>query len=105
MKILLILLISFSNCLIYNQTTGPTTGLMLTINRFPGQFNPNNDVKSTKNATGCLYNFSYLFTWGNASAGSLALENKIQRISTIDHYTANSFSGVYNVYCTTIYGE
>ncbi|MBK8395098.1 MAG: TRL-like family protein [Leptospiraceae bacterium] len=98
--ILLFLLFS-SNCAI-----GPTHGLFLfTSTKFPGEYNPANDVQAVKSAEGCSHSILYLFGFGNSGAGQIAKDNKILRIATIDHSTFSIFSIVYRNYCTIVSGE
>ncbi len=89
---------------IMQKTNGPVHGLIFTQTKFPGEINPNNDVPATNKGEGCLHYIFFFFMWGDASAGSIALQNKIKRIATIDHSTMNLF-GVYGNYCTLVKGE
>jgi len=102
MKKLLIILISLS---IFNCAFGPTNGLIYTGTNIPGEFNPANDVKITKTAEGCQHNILYLFAFGSASAGKIALDNGIERIATIDHSMTSVFTLLYKNYCTIVSGE
>jgi TRL-like protein family len=88
-----------------NCATGPTHGALFTYNTFPGNFNPSNEVKVTKTASGCQHSVLFLFAFGSASAGQVASENGIQRIATIDHSTLSVLSLVYRNYCTIVSGE
>lgn len=104
---IIILILIFSNCLagpLLQKTNGPVHGLFFTQNKFPGEINPANDVPSTKRAEGCLHYIFFFIMWGDASAGSIALQNKIKRISSIDHSTLSAF-GIYGNYCTIVRGE
>ncbi|MCB1189099.1 MAG: TRL-like family protein [Leptospiraceae bacterium] len=98
--ILLLLIFSLVSCAI-----GPTSGILLTTNTFPGEFNPANNVRSVKTAEGCQHSILVLFAWGHAGAGYIAYENDIKKISTIDHYTRNVLIGLYRSYCTIVSGE
>jgi hypothetical protein len=101
LKIILLLALVFSNCAI-----GPTHGLFLfSANTFPGEYNPANDVKSVKTAEGCQHSILYLIAFGDAGAGSIAKNNKILRIASIDHSTISVFSVLYRSYCTIVTGE
>ena len=100
-----IILIAFLILGFYSCATGPTHGLLFTNNDFPGEFNPNNDVKATKSAEDCQRSFLGLITFGNAGAGIIAKENKIERIATIDHSTVSILTGIYRSYCTKVAGE
>jgi hypothetical protein len=103
--IICFLLLSFGNCLpLYQRTNGPTHGLLFTQNKFPGEFNQNNDISPTKRAEGCLHHFFFIAMWGDAGAGSIAMKNNIKKIATIDHSTL-SVMGLYLNYCTIIRGE
>ena len=105
LKLIICLLTLFlSNCLpLYQRTNGPTLhGLLFTQNKFPGEFNQNNDVSPTKRAEGCLHHFS-LLRWGDGSRKHCN-ENNIKKIATIDHSTL-SVMGLYLNYCTIIRGE
>ncbi|GBF50967.1 TRL-like family protein [Leptospira ryugenii] len=89
----------------YSCATGPTHGLIFTYNDFPGEFNPNNDVKAIKSAEGCQHAILGLFTFGDAGAGQVARDNKIERIATIDHSTISVWTLAYRSYCTKVTGE
>jgi TRL-like protein family len=89
---------------LYQRTNGPTHGLIFTQNKFPGEFNQNNDVIPSKRAEGCIHYFLFLAMWGDAGAGSIALQNKIKKIATIDHSTI-SVIGLYGNYCTIVRGD
>ncbi|MCC6274819.1 MAG: TRL-like family protein [Leptospiraceae bacterium] len=98
--LIILFTIFLANCAI-----GPTHGLLVTINKFPGEFNPGNDVSSTKSATGCQHSILGLIAWGSAGVGRIAKDNGILRVSTVDHSTLNILSVVYSNYCTTIWGD
>ncbi len=114
-KILIILLfLIFSNCqtpvqflatVVIQKPNGPVNGLLFTENLFPGEFNQANDVKSDKKGEGCITQVLFLAMWGDASAGGVAMENGIKRISHIDHRTLNAGLGTFSRYCTIVYGE
>jgi hypothetical protein len=88
-----------------NCALGPVNGLIVTNNDFAGEFNPANDVNLTKSAESCQHTVLWLYAYGTASAGKIALDNGIQRIGIIDHSTVNVFQGLYSSYCTTVVGE
>jgi hypothetical protein len=88
-----------------NCAIGPTHGFFYTSTKFPGEFNPHNDVPRTKSATGCQYNYLGIIVTGEAAAGEIALKNGIKRIAVIDHSTKSILTFVYATFCTTIYGE
>ncbi|PNV75251.1 TRL-like family protein [Leptospira inadai] len=90
---------SVSNCAV-----GPVYGYLYTSTSFPGELNVSNAVTPAKKGQSCMTSFAGLVTWGSSSAGKLALENKITRISTIDHST-KSYVGLIRKYCTIIAGE
>ncbi len=105
MKKTLILLFSTFIIGFYSCATGPTHGFIFTNNDFPGEFNPNNDVKAVKSAEGCQHAILGLVTLGDAGAGQVAKDNKIERIATIDHSTISFLTGIYRSYCTKVTGE
>lgn len=99
--VILIAILFLSNCAI-----GPTHGLFLfTSTKFPGEYNPANDVKSAKTAEGCSHSILYLIGFGNSGAGQIAKSNNISRIATIDHSTFSLFSVIYRNYCTIVTEE
>lgn len=99
--LLSLFILSLTNCAI-----GPTNGLLFTSTNFPGEINPANDVPVTKKADGCQHQILYLFAFGEAGAGSVASNNGIKRIATIDHSTTSVFAGLlYQNYCTIVSGE
>ena len=97
--------ISFLLIFLFNCAIGPTHGLLYTTTKFAGEFNPYNDVPKTKSATGCQYNYLGIIVYGDASAGEIAIKNKIKKIAVIDHSTTSILTFVYATFCTTIYGE
>lgn len=107
MKIILLLFILVTfNCIpaYMQKTNGPVNGYLISKIEFPGEFNQNNDVKADKKAEGCLNQVFFLVMWGDAAAGSIALENGIRKVARIDHSTINVL-GLYSRYCTIIRGE
>ncbi|TGK31510.1 TRL-like family protein [Leptospira gomenensis] len=90
----------FSNC-----ASGPVSGFIFTKTSFAGEFNASNDVDSVKKGEGCVHNVLHLFSWGKASAGRIAMENKIVKIATIDHSSISALGFVYKNYCTIVSGE
>lgn len=100
-----LLLFTFSLMLLTNCATGPTHGFLFTSNSFAGEFNPANDVKPVKTAEGCSHTILHLIAWGDAGVGEIAMENKIERISSVDHSTMSVFSILYKNYCTIVTGE
>ncbi|MCE9500030.1 MAG: TRL-like family protein [Leptospira sp.] len=92
--------LSFIACAI-----GPTHGMLFTNNDFPGEFNPANNVKSVKTGYGCQISILGLVSVGNAAAGQIAFDSKIERIATIDHSTINVLSVLFARYCTIVTGE
>ncbi|MDX1959012.1 MAG: TRL domain-containing protein [Leptospiraceae bacterium] len=89
---------------------GPTHGVLFTSTEFPGQFNQNNDVNSTKTGKGCIHTvLSGLFAWGEAGAGMIAYKKGIKKLATIDHSTLSILSydviHIYRNYCTIVSGE
>ncbi|MCT8333774.1 TRL-like family protein [Leptospira sp. 85282-16] len=105
MKINLVFIFLFSFFLVTNCAIGPTHGYIVTSTKFPGTFNPENNVKATKEGRGCQFTVLYLFSFGDAGAGSVANKNGIIKIATIDHSTISFLTGVYRSYCTIVYGE
>lgn len=90
----------FHNCAI-----APTHGFLYTNTRFPGEFNPENNVIAKKFGKGCQINVLGLVSYGDAGAGSIARSNGISKIATIDHsFTAVLFP-TYGQYCTIVGGE
>ncbi|TGK08760.1 TRL-like family protein [Leptospira fletcheri] len=83
---------------------GPSGGFLFSDYKFPGEINSSNNIPTTKKAEGCQYNVLSVVTWGSASAGRIAMENRITRIATIDHSTM-SILYLYQDYCTIITGE
>jgi hypothetical protein len=102
--IIYLIFLLMQNCYYIPNPVGPTHGLILTKNSFPGEFNPSNDVQRKKKAEGCLTQILYLVVWGDASAGGIAKANGILKIATIDHKTTNAM-GVFATYCTIVSGE
>jgi hypothetical protein len=100
----LLLILIILNCYTIPTAVGPTHGLVYTNNKFPGEFNTFNDVKSEVSAKDCMYQIANLIVWGNAAAGKIAFENNIIRIATIDHETVN-VNGIFSTYCTIVTGE
>ncbi|MCB1143984.1 MAG: TRL-like family protein [Leptospiraceae bacterium] len=99
--ITLILLLLFVNaCAI-----GPNSGLLYTGIKYPGEINPSNNVSSTKSAKGCNTSILALIAWGNSGAGSIAKENNITKIATIDYETTTVLTFIYRDHCTIISGE
>lgn len=105
MKIKLVFIFLLSVFFLTNCAIGPTHGYILTSTKFAGTFNPENNVKATKEGTGCQFTVLYLFSFGDAGAGSVAKQNGISKIATIDHSTLSFLTGVYRSYCTIVYGE
>lgn len=97
---ILVLSLLFGNCMI-----GPVDGVIFTKTEFAGEFNLNNDVKATKTGTGCQKSFVGLVSLGDSGAGSVAKQNGIKKIATIDHTTMTILIGLYREYCTVVYGE
>ncbi|EMN49220.1 TRL-like family protein [Leptospira interrogans str. L1207] len=105
-KIIILTLVALGfSVFLSNCATGPVQGFIVMVNTFPGEINSSNDVPTIKKAEGCAHNVLYLFTWGTAAAGQIALDNKISRISTIDHSTVSVLGLVYSNYCTIVSGE
>lgn len=84
---------------------GPTNGYIITETQFPGTINPENNVKSDKEARGCQYTILYLVSFGDAGAGIIAHKNGITKIATIDHSTFSLFGVLVRSYCTFVVGE
>lgn len=90
---------------------GPVHGGLFTSIKFPGEFNPNNDVPATNSAEGCQHAILFgLAAWGDATAGRTANKNGIKRIATIDHRTFSVITPfylqpLYSNYCTIVTGE
>lgn len=102
-----ILIFLLHSCIVLaplQKTNGPTNGVLFTQNKFPGDFNPNNDVLPVKKAEGCIHQILYIAMWGDAGAGSIAMKNKIKKIAYIDHSVINAL-GLYNNFCTIVSGE
>lgn len=91
--------------LLSNCSTGPVNGALYTNVTFPGEINTSNSVQSLKKGEGCVHTILHLVTFGKASAGKIALENKISRIATIDHSTISVIGALYKNYCTIVSGE
>ncbi|TGM52243.1 TRL-like family protein [Leptospira vanthielii] len=103
MKLVFISLLSvflFANCAI-----GPTHGFIFNSTKFAGTFNPENNVKATKEAKGCQFTLLYIFSVGDAGAGSVANKNGISKIATIDHSSLSILTGLFRNYCTLVSGE
>lgn len=98
--ILLLTFLFLSNC-----ATGPTMGGLFTSITFPGQINAENNVKVTKTAKGCQYSILGLIGFGNAGAGSIASENGIIKVATIDHSSLSILGLTFRNYCTIVSGE
>jgi hypothetical protein len=92
--------LSISHC-----AFGPTHGVIWTETKFPGEFNTENTIVAKRFGKGCLTSVLGLISLGDAGAGSVARENGISRIATIDHsFTALLFP-LYGRYCTIVGGE
>ncbi|EMY71334.1 TRL-like family protein [Leptospira vanthielii] len=103
MKLVFISLLSvflFANCAV-----GPTHGFVYSSTKFAGTFNPENNVKATKEAKGCQFTLLYLINVGDAGAGSVANKNGISKIATIDHSSLSILTGLFRNYCTLVSGE
>ena len=87
------------------QCVGPTYGALFTTNKFAGEFNPENDVPVTKTGEGCHYNILRIVSFGDSSAGTIAKENGITRIATVDHKFASAFLYLYQEMCTYVSGD
>ncbi len=98
-KILIILLFSL-NC-----ATGPNSGFIFTGTEFAGEINPYFNKIGSKKAEGCTHRILLLISFGSSSAGTIALQNKIQYIYGVDHSYTNVLSVLYNSYCTIVHGE
>lgn len=98
--ILSLILFTMTQC-----ATGPVHGLIFTSNKFPGEFNQNNNVKITKTGKGCTHSVLALIGIGNSGAGEIAKQNEIIRIATVDHSTFSLFTILYQNYCTIVSGE
>ncbi|WP_425593158.1 TRL-like family protein [Leptospira licerasiae] len=101
-SIITISLLAFS---MFNCATGPVNGSLFTSVSFPGEFNTANNVSPVKKAESCTKSVLGLFTWGDSGAGTIALENKITKISAIDHSTMTVLNFIYREYCTIVTGE
>ncbi|KPZ76917.1 MULTISPECIES: TRL-like family protein [Leptospira] len=105
-KIIILTLVALGfSVFLSNCATGPQQGMLVTSTTFPGEINRSNEVPTAKKAEGCAHNVLYLVTWGDASAGQIALDNKISRIATVDHSTFSVLGLVYSSYCTIVSGE
>jgi hypothetical protein len=85
--------------------TGPVGSLLFNYTYFPGEVNTTGELVTTKKATGCSYSALGLFSWGDSSAGGIAMENGITRITFVDHHAVNVLVLLYREYCTTVLGE
>lgn len=99
-----IVLITLS-ALVSNCAIGPVYGVLFSSTKFPGDINPANDVVAANTATGCAHQVLGLVAFGNASPGSIAQKNNIQRIATVDHSALNVAYFVYSRYCTIVSGQ
>ena len=97
---LLLLLIFQWSC-----ATGPVHGFLYNDTFFAGEFNPNIDLVLKKKATGCSHQILGIVAYGENGAGTIAFQNKIKKISVIDHSSASFLTIIYRNYCTIIYGE
>lgn len=105
MKRITLVFFLLSVLFITNCAIGPTHGFLYNSTKFAGTFNPENNVKSVKEAKGCQFTILYLFSVGDAGAGSVASKNGIKKIATIDHSTLSIFTGLFRNYCTIVIGE
>ncbi|HMU83612.1 MAG TPA: TRL domain-containing protein [Leptospiraceae bacterium] len=96
----LILTLAVSSCAV-----GPVNGVLFTRTKFAGQINSAADVPVQKKASGCMHQVLGTVAWGDATAGTVAIENDIHRIAIIDHSTMSILSGVYSNYCTIVAGD
>ncbi len=83
----------------------PTHGFFYTDTKFPGEFNPSNDVPPVRSAKGCQYSILGLFAFGNSGAGEVAKNSEIRRIATIDHSFTGVLFPVYGKFCTIVTGD
>jgi hypothetical protein len=105
MKLKLRVLLFITAILLANCATGPTMGALFTSINFPGEINPENNVKSTKSAKGCQYSILGLIGFGDAGAGSIASKNEIIKVATIDHSSLSILGITFRNYCTIVSGE
>ncbi|TGM07026.1 TRL-like family protein [Leptospira barantonii] len=98
--LLLFLILSLTRC-----AAGPVGGFLFTHNKYPGEINPTNEVRSDVSAEGCIHSVLGLFSFGNAGAGSVAKKNGIQRIAIIDYSVLQILAIVYRNHCVIVSGE
>lgn len=105
MKLSLYSAIVFFMIFFLQCATGPVQGGLITDIKFPGNINPENNVKSVKTGKGCQHSILLLASFGDAGAGSVAQKNGITKIATIDHSAFGILGLVYRNYCTIVAGE
>ncbi len=94
--------LAFAGCA--NWAEVPHESVLYNNMRIDGDFNPTSSAKATLSGRGCIRMVIGMAAWGDAGAGRIAHDNGIKRIAWIDHHYF-SVLGVYNVYCTVVYGE
>ncbi|TGN19002.1 TRL domain-containing protein [Leptospira idonii] len=106
-KMITILLILMTICLFQacNITQGPTHGALFSHTKFPGDFNPSNEVKSQRTAEGCTYTVLSLFSFGDSGAGKIAKENGIIRIASVDYKATIVYTTLFTKFCSVVTGE
>lgn len=83
----------------------PVAGYLYSSVRFPGEFNPAQDVAAKKEARGCQHWVLGLIAVGNSGAGQTAIKNGIERIAYIDHSSTIVLWPIYQNHCTIVVGE
>lgn len=97
---LLVLMLTGGACAV-----GPVHGFLFTSNKFAGVANQNTAITSAKKAEGCQHMVLGLVAFGDAGAGSIANQNGIKKIATVDHSALSVLTLVYSRYCTLVSGE
>lgn len=83
---------------------GPSKGFLYTGTKFQGAA-ARDVVPETKEAEGCMTSILLLGAWGNASAGAIAQEAGITRISKVDHKSFGILVPIFRRFCTVVKGS
>jgi hypothetical protein len=94
-----------SSLFIFSCSIAPNHGLILTQVSYPGEFNSENDVLDKKEGIGCQVSILGLVSVGDASAGGVAREYAISKISTTDYKFTGILYPVYGRLCIFVRGE
>ncbi|NCN11370.1 MAG: TRL-like family protein [Leptospira sp.] len=105
MKLGIQYLILLSLFLCFSCAVAPTHGLFYTKVAYPGDFNSENDVLDKKAGSSCQVSFLGLITYGDISAGGVAREYAISKISSTDYVFTGIVYPAYGRLCIIVRGE